>query len=215
MSQSPPALYTPGTREGSVSSENVRTPSSATYSSVGGNKQHDRGLSFSVYSSGTGDLSTDDLFSYGGDDDNDDDSAVPLFQIASPHQQSAPMAAGSASPIDITTSRQSSGSPRSQQSNLTSQLQQPRIDVQHDGDMTTQQRPEYRGRQESVGMLGTTPYGARSIPMRDNFRRESNALSGSMVNGMSWGGISVGSYIRDEYVSTAFCRVAGYRTNAT
>lgn len=60
-----------------------------------------------------------------------------------------------------------------------------------------------RGRQESVGMLGTTPYGARSIPARDGqygFRRESNALSGSLANGMSWGGISVGSFIRDEYV---------------
>ena len=64
-----------------------------------------------------------------------------------------------------------------------------------------QQQQQYRGRQESVGMLGTTPYGARSIPARDGMRRESNVMSGSLMNGMSgmsWGGISMGSFIRDE-----------------
>lgn len=110
------------------------------------------------------------------------------------------MAAG---PIEI---RQSSNSPRNQQSNLTSQLQQPKIDVQHAGGNMDgadgQGESQYRGRQESVGMLGTTPYGARSIPVRDGLRRESSAMNGSLMNagmtGMSWGGISVGSFIRDE-----------------
>ena len=58
-----------------------------------------------------------------------------------------------------------------------------------------------RNAQESVGMLGTTPYGARSIPVRDGFRHESNAFSGSLMGGMSWGGISMGSFIRDEYAT--------------
>lgn len=33
---------------------------------------------------------------------------------------------------------------------------------------------------------------------RNQQRRES--LAGSLVGGMSWGGVSVGSWIRDEYV---------------
>ena len=38
-----------------------------------------------------------------------------------------------------------------------------------------------------------------NIPNREHPRRES--LAGSLVGGMSWGGVSVGSWIRDEYVS--------------
>ncbi len=49
-------------------------------------------------------------------------------------------------------------------------------------------------------MLGTTPYGARQIPMNGRLeRRESTYnMSNSLVGGMSWGGISMGSFIRDE-----------------
>lgn len=104
--------------------------------------------------------------------------------------------------VDIATTRQSSGSPRNQQSSLTSQLQQPRIDVREEPNMQSHEHEsQSRDRQESVGMLGTTPYGARSIPVREGMiRRDSygNPLSGSLMNGMSWGGISVGSFIRDE-----------------
>ncbi|EMC99158.1 hypothetical protein BAUCODRAFT_120448 [Baudoinia panamericana UAMH 10762] len=112
------------------------------------------------------------------------------------------MAAGSASPIDI---RQDSQSPRNQQANAPPQSRHPKIDIHHARDDMEAVNPtesQYRGRQESVGMLGTTPYGARSIPVRDGYRRESNALSGSLMNGMSWGGISVGSYIRDDILMT-------------
>ena len=35
-----------------------------------------------------------------------------------------------------------------------------------------------------------------NIPNRGNPRRES--IAGSLVGGMSWGGVSVGSWIRDE-----------------
>lgn len=54
------------------------------------------------------------------------------------------------------------------------------------------------GRHESFGAGA----GARPISMesanRERPRRESQA--GSMMGGMSWGGVSVGSWIRDEYV---------------
>ena len=109
---------------------------------------------------------------------------------------------GPASPINIATPRQSSSSPRTQQSNLTSQLQQPRIDIRDEPavDGVDATHDMSKGRQESVGMLGTTPFGARSIPFGDGQRRGSNnnGLSGSLTNGMSWGGISMGSFIRDD-----------------
>ena len=111
-----------------------------------------------------------------------------------------------ASPIDIASARQSSSSPRNQYSNLTSQLQQPKIDVQHDvdGDQTDETDAQQKPRQESAGMLSTTPYGARSIPLRSGQRRESNSngFSGSLANGMSWGGLSMGSFIRDDIMMT-------------
>lgn len=108
-----------------------------------------------------------------------------------------PRSAGSmpSPPINIADPRASSRSP---QSNLTSQLQRTTgastmQSVQQDGE-------QGRTRQESVtNYLGSTPFGARSIPGKDqNMRRESNVLSGSLMGGMSWGGISMGSFIRDE-----------------
>lgn len=63
------------------------------------------------------------------------------------------------------------------------------------------------GHRESLngGMAGSGSYygsGAQPISMntsnRERPRRES--VAGSMVGGMSWGGVSVGSWIRDEYV---------------
>jgi transcription factor SFP1 len=100
---------------------------------------------------------------------------------------------GAASPIDIATSRQNSSSPRTQQSNLTSQLLQPNNDHRM---MAAPEEIPTRTRQESI-MLSGTPFGARQIPLGSQ-RRESYQMSGSLANGMSWGGISMGSFIRDE-----------------
>ncbi|KAK5171002.1 Transcriptional regulator of ribosomal biogenesis proteins [Saxophila tyrrhenica] len=109
---------------------------------------------------------------------------------------------GTASPINILPSRQSSHSPRNQHSNLTSQLQQPRINVDHDMSMDGADGADAapRPRQESVNMLSTTPFGAQSIPLKNGQRRPSNTngQSGSFMGGMSWGGISMGSFIRDD-----------------
>lgn len=101
-------------------------------------------------------------------------------------------------PINIATSRPLSKSP---QSNLTSQLQQNQrqtVPAQEDGSNAAASE-QSRGRQESVSnFLSSTPFGARSIPGKDRGRRESNGMSGSLMGGMSWGGISMGSFIRDE-----------------
>jgi len=197
LSQSPPGLHFPGsTREGSVESgQSISTPVSASYN-FNGRKTSDRDLLYSAYErrgQAGEELTSDDLLF----PEDDRVAALPLFSTASPFTtQPKPMAAGSASPITI---GRSSSSPHSQQSNYPSQSRQPRIDISHEGGMDGEQ--QHRGRQESLGVQGTTPYGARSIPSKDGYRGDSNGLSGSLMTGMSWGGISVGSYIRDEWVA--------------
>jgi transcription factor SFP1 len=110
-----------------------------------------------------------------------------------------------ASPIDISTPpRYGSNSPRNQTSNLTSALQQAgatglqpaAIDIANNsGDY----RMGIGGRQDSIGNGGGSYQGTGARPIinpQDRPRRESN--TGSFINGMSWGGASMGSFIRDE-----------------
>ena len=55
------------------------------------------------------------------------------------------------------------------------------------------------GRNDSVPMSFNNSFftsGARPISVKSKTRRESN--SGSYMTGISWGGVSVGSLIRDE-----------------
>ncbi|KAK3111747.1 Transcriptional regulator of ribosomal biogenesis proteins [Teratosphaeriaceae sp. CCFEE 6253] len=197
-SQSPPGLDFARTREGSLESQHIGTPASfaAAHHSFAVRKLHDGDLACARRGHATDELTSDDILF----PDDEQLWTAPLFPTAPPfHHPAQPMAAGSASPINI---RPRSDSPRSQQSNSAVRSQQPRIDVSHTEGMDTERgERQYRPRQESVGMLGTTPYGARSIPGKDGYRSDGNALSGSLMNGMSWGGISVGSYIRDEWVA--------------
>ncbi|KAH8728273.1 hypothetical protein GQ44DRAFT_747673 [Phaeosphaeriaceae sp. PMI808] len=148
------------------------------------------------------------------------DCSFPLFP-ESPHQHSVsllPTMAQTASPIDIQTApRYASNSPPNQTSNLTSALRE----AEANRDATTSanpanattsnpnqlnpnnafefQRPSIGDRHPSVTMLGSSFYGngARPISMKDRPRRESNNM-GSFAGGMSWGGVSVGSWIRDD-----------------
>jgi hypothetical protein len=78
---------------------------------------------------------------------------------------------------DSITIRQTS--PRS---NLTSALQ-------NDTDSRT--------RADSITMSGLTPQFPGGMPINSHPRRES--LAGSMMGGISWGGVSMSSWIRDEY----------------
>ena len=60
-------------------------------------------------------------------------------------------------------------------------------------------------RHDSISMSGLTPqqYSSGAMPIsvngagRQQQRRESNA-AGSMMGGMSWGGVSMSSWIHDE-----------------
>lgn len=195
-SLSPPILLSPDTQSSSLDSTSITTPSTHCQSSFPASRpQKHLGL-FPPFHSSEGHATEHDHLLFPLDDD---DLGPPLFFHPLPHPPSVGTMPGSASPIDIATARPNSTSPPTQQSNLTSQLKGPRIDIREDSfgmsNSNRQDSAAQRARQESIGMLGSTPYGSRAIPVGG---RENNQLSGSMVGGMSWGGISMGSFIRDE-----------------
>jgi transcription factor SFP1 len=139
------------------------------------------------------------------------DCDFPLFSEG-PRQQHVSMAQA-ASPIDITPPRFNSASPQNQTSNLTFALREANANANGSRDLGTtpnqqhaaggdflESRPSIGGRHGSISNgLGGSFYGngARPIAMKDIGRRESNTM-GSFAGGMSWGGVSVGSWIRDE-----------------
>lgn len=129
-----------------------------------------------------------------------DDHSFPLFGASPP----ASSMAGLANPIDIAT-RQISTSPRGPQpSNLTSALQRNSDGgSRHLTATSGDDRPDNLETGKSGTFTDSVPpwdYGAKPISMRglaeDKARRGSVAQS--LTGGMSWGGISVGSWIRDE-----------------
>jgi transcription factor SFP1 len=150
------------------------------------------------------------------DDDIGDEAEFPLFPDSEPHhvQQPSnsttaakrPAMASTASPIDIATPpRFNSSSPRNQTSNLTFALQEAGaagLPSDNYVDPSRHRQDEGRlsvtGRHDSISNAFGSYYGsgARPISVKDRQRRESN--TGSWVGGMSWGGISVGSWVRDE-----------------
>ncbi|KAJ5491271.1 hypothetical protein N7539_002838 [Penicillium diatomitis] len=117
----------------------------------------------------------------------------------------------SAAPIDITARQTTSVSPPGQQaSNLTSALQRAGTGERtgsislHPGsglgvfkaplprkDSVTNATAQWGNGTKPISMTGSA---------RDKGRRES--LAGSLVGGMSWGGVSVGSWIRDDIIMT-------------
>jgi transcription factor SFP1 len=148
-----------------------------------------------------------------------EDSTFLLFPHSPPERVLNDKMGGPASPIDITTpTRNASSSPphNMKTSNLTSALQyggvlhgdnQPSLamNISSTGSNGFSSSPG-AGRHDSFsgGMSGLSSHwtaGARPIsvknPNKEKPRRES--IAGSLVGGMSWGGVSVGSWIRDEY----------------
>jgi transcription factor SFP1 len=137
---------------------------------------------------------------------DDEDSSFPLFFNSPP--KGAKMT-GSSSPIAIVQSRTTSTSPRPNTSNLTSALQNDSGIHSRSSAMNVGVASGKFGglsRQEAAvgGTTGLTPQyaGAQPISMgagKSFGRRESNA-AGSLLGGgpMSWGGISVGSLLKDR-----------------
>ncbi|KAI9837080.1 MAG: hypothetical protein M1819_000729 [Sarea resinae] len=145
-----------------------------------------------------------------------DDDSFPLFPQSPPEDISSKMATH-ASPIDIATpTGRGSASPSGrnrQASNLTSALQGSDAGLQrpdsainigeaNGGVYNSSGRPQDSVSGGLSGMGSHWGSGAKPIsvnnPNRENPRRES--LAGSLVGGMSWGGVSVGSWIRDDII---------------
>jgi transcription factor SFP1 len=144
------------------------------------------------------------------------DCSFPLFPDDDQEHYSAfADIMATASPIDIQSPpRYGSHSPQNQTSNLTSALRH----AQAQPDLATTPgllnppnydfmgggRPSMSERHPSMSALGSSFYNngnnaSRPISMKDRGRRESNTMGmGSFVGGVSWGGHSVGSWIRDE-----------------
>ncbi|KAJ5983335.1 hypothetical protein N7481_005434 [Penicillium waksmanii] len=105
-----------------------------------------------------------------------------------------------AAPIDIATRNSTSVSPPGQQaSNLTSALQKAGTVEDSGGFKAPPPRKDSIGAATAQWGNGTKPI-SMSGSNRDKGRRES--LAGSLVGGMSWGGVSVGSWIRDDIIMT-------------
>lgn len=113
---------------------------------------------------------------------------------------------GPAAPIDIATRQTSVSPPGQQASNLTSALQKANngernSSVSHNNSVGLSVFKAPPSRKDSV-TTAAAQWGNGTMPIsvsgsnRDKPRRES--LAGSLVGGMSWGGVSVGSWIRDE-----------------
>jgi transcription factor SFP1 len=129
-----------------------------------------------------------------------DDNTFPSFGGSPPTKGMASVAG----PIDITL-RQTSTSPRGNQpSNLTSALQRSDSDekrkMAHQIPETALNRPIPQMPSTSSDDFSRFEHGARQIPTKGSAfqqnRRES--IAQSLGTGMSWGGISVGSWVRDE-----------------
>lgn len=127
-----------------------------------------------------------------------DDDSFPLFGASPPHRGMA----GAAGPLNLST-RQTSTSPRGNQpSTLTSALQRnsSNENAPFDGFSINDSRAEAQPISDSMAETARFESGARPISVKgknnDRMRRES--LAQSLGTGMSWGGISVGSWIRDE-----------------
>jgi transcription factor SFP1 len=146
------------------------------------------------------------------------DCSFPLFTDGSPHHSTLQDMAQTAGAIDITTPpRFGSNSPQNQTSNLTSALREAAANrnLSVTPNAYTAATADHRNERPSLGVrqdsnsngFGSSLYGsaARPISMKDRGRRESNTM-GSFAGGMSWGGLSVGSWIREEYVPYPYPR---------
>ncbi|RMZ87317.1 hypothetical protein DV736_g5456, partial [Chaetothyriales sp. CBS 134916] len=130
-----------------------------------------------------------------------DDNSFPLFG-ASP--SGSRMAGAASPPVPISISpRESSSSPRGNQpSNLTSALQRGTSTDNTQWHALNMQGPQAMAQaaHDAYSDVPRLENGTRPISVKgkasNNMRRES--LAQSLGTGMSWGGISVGSWIRDD-----------------
>ncbi|OJJ34959.1 hypothetical protein ASPWEDRAFT_110428 [Aspergillus wentii DTO 134E9] len=137
----------------------------------------------------------------------EEDHDFPLFPSSPPASGTM---TGAAAPIDIATRQTSVSPPGQQASNLTSALQRASNgertgSLSHANGVGISMFKAPPPRKDSI-TTATAQWGNGTKPIsmsgsnRDIPRRES--LAGSLVGGMSWGGVSVGSWIRDDIIMT-------------
>ncbi|PGH28166.1 hypothetical protein AJ80_00056 [Polytolypa hystricis UAMH7299] len=142
------------------------------------------------------------------------DSSFPLFPLSPPGPFSPINMDRPTSPITISSRHTSVSPPLQQASNLTSALQQA-ANGDRPGSISNPHGTNTSGafktgtvaaaRKDSIGAtMSQWGNGTKPIMMtgsnHNKPRRES--LAGSLVGGMSWGGVSVGSWIRDDIIMT-------------
>lgn len=115
------------------------------------------------------------------------------------------MQVSSASPIDIATpTRNSSSSPSSQAAQKANYIDQDSRASAIMSGATMDNGGMGRGvRQESFA--GAKPISMNNPNRNLDARPRRESMANSLVGGMSWGGVSVGSWIRDEYVLPLCC----------
>ena len=197
----PPLHYSPTLSEPDKRSPSESTPISTPKTfgrALPGKPERERDLIFSWHHKTTNNSAL-------LDSDLEEDFSIPLFGESPPWRE---MAGGSA-PINIATQSRTSTPLRFHQtSNLTSALQSTTGNELRPSSMLNASSGNGKflgsGRQDAFGGTpGLNAHhgsGAQPISMsnsnRGHPRRESAA--GSVMGSMSWGGVSVGSWIRDE-----------------
>lgn len=103
------------------------------------------------------------------------------------------------SPIDIATpTRNSSSSPSSQGKKTTTAANFHETDSRTSAMMSGTAFDSSMGRSRQDSFAGAKPISMNNPNRNVDSRPRRESLASSLVQGMSWGGISVGSWIRDE-----------------
>lgn len=151
------------------------------------------------------------------DEHHSSDASSPLSenQPQTPPDTDYLRAMPSTSPIDITTPRNSSSSPSSQgKTTINNYLDtaDSRTSAMMSGTAYDSGMGMGMGRSRQESFAGAKPISMNNPNRNADGRQRRESLANSLVQGMSWGGVSVGSWIRDEYVTLSLSRSRCCRT---